>query len=145
MTGGIAVTGTASAPEIGFTSQPALSEDEVLPRILFGRSSSALSPSEAVSLAIGLSTLLDGTGGFTDDLRAAAGLDVLRIEDGEDGPSVTVGSNIVDGVFVGAKQPVDGGSASVQVEIEIFDDFTIDSETGPDTGSSIGLNWKKDF
>ena len=145
VTGGIAVTGTASAPEIGFTSQPALSEDEVLPRILFGRSSSALSPSEAVSLAIGLSTLLDGTGGFTDDLRAAAGLDVLRIEDGEDGPSVTVGSNIVDGVFVGAKQPVDGGSASVQVEIEIFDDFTIDSETGPDTGSSIGLNWKKDF
>lgn len=145
VTGGIQVSGTASAPEISFTSTPVLPEDEVLPRILFGRSSSALSASEAVSLAIGLSTLLDGTGGLTDDIRGAVGLDVLRIEDGENGPSVTVGSNIIDGVFVGAKQPVDGGSASVEVEVEIFDDFTIDSETGPDTGTSIGLNWKKDF
>jgi autotransporter translocation and assembly factor TamB len=60
-------------------------------------------------------------------------------------PPVTVGSNVADGVFVGAKQPIGSGSASVQVEVEVFDNITIDSEFGPDVGTSIGLNWKKDF
>ena len=145
VTGGIAVTGSASAPDIAFVSRPALPEDEVLPRILFGQSQQSLSPSQALSLAIGVATLLDGTGGTTDDVRSAVGVDVLRIDDGEDGPAVTVGTNIVDGVYVGTTQPVGGGAAKVQVEIEVFDDFTIDSETGADVGTSIGLNWKKDF
>ena len=145
VTGGIAVTGVASEPEISFVSQPTLPEGEVLPRILFGQSRQSLSPGQAASLALGMATLFDGSGGTLDSIRSTTGLDVLRIEDGERGPSVGVGSNVADGVFVGAKQPIDGGSASVQVEVEIFDEFTIDSETGRDTGSSIGLNWKRDF
>lgn len=145
VTGGIAVTGTAGAPQINFVSRPALPEDEVLPRILFGKSQQSLSPSEALQLAAGISTLLDGSGGATDSVRAAVGVDVLRIEEGDGGPAVTVGKNITDGVFVGAKQPVGGGSGSVKVEIEIFDNFSLDSEVGPDVGQSIGLNWKRDF
>lgn len=145
VTGGIAVTGAASAPEINFVSRPALPEDEVLPRILFGQSQQSLSPTQALSLALGVATLLDGTGGATDSIRSSVGVDVLRIEDGDDGPAVTVGTNIVDGVFVSTTQPVGGGSAKVQVEVEVFDEFTIDSETGADIGTSVGLNWKRDF
>lgn len=145
ITGGIAVSGTANAPEINFISRPALPEEEVLPRVLFGRSKQSLSPLEALNLATGVATLLDGSGGAIDDVRAAVGVDVLRIEDGEDGPSITVGKNVADGVFVGAKQPVGGGSATVTVEIEVFDNVTIDSEVGQEAGTSIGLNWKKDF
>ena len=97
-------------------------------------------------MAIGVAQLLDGGGGALDSARGSVGLDVLRINSGEDGAtSVTVGSNVADGVFVGAKQPIGSGSASVQVEVEVFDNITIDSEFGPDVGTSIGLNWKKDF
>jgi len=144
--GGIAVTGNAADPQIAFVSRPSLPEEEVLPRILFGRSRQSLSPSDAVALAIGVAQLLDGGGGALDSARGTVGLDVLRINNEEDGAtSVTVGSNVADGVFVGAKQPIGSGSASVQVEVEVFDNITIDSEFGPDVGTSIGLNWKKDF
>ncbi|MGB0440604.1 MAG: translocation/assembly module TamB domain-containing protein, partial [Paracoccaceae bacterium] len=143
--GGIAVTGTGQEPAINFVSRPGMPEEEVLPRVLFGGSKQSLSPLDALSLATGVATLLDGSGGAVDDVRGAVGIDVLRFENDEGGPSVTVGKNVTDGVFVGAKQPVGGGSASVQVEIEVFDNITIDSEVGPDEGTSIGLNWKKDF
>ncbi len=144
--GGIAVTGNAADPQVAFVSRPSLPEEEVLPRILFGRSRQSLSPSDAIALAIGVAQLLDGGGGALDSARGTVGLDVLRINNEEDGAtSVTVGSNVADGVFVGAKQPIGSGSASVQVEVEVFDNITIDSEFGPDVGTSIGLNWKKDF
>lgn len=144
--GGISVTGNVGAPEIAFVSRPSLPEEEVLPRILFGRSRQSLSPSEALSLGVGVAQLLDGGGGALDSARSSVGLDVLRLDTGDDGAtSVTVGSNVADGVFVGAKQPIGSGSASVQVEVEVFDNITVDSEFGPDVGTSIGLNWKKDF
>ena len=143
--GGIAVTGNAADPQIAFVSRPSLPEEEVLPRILFGRSRQSLSPAEALTLGIGVAQLLDGGDGAVGSARGAVGLDVLRIDSDEAGPSVTVGSNVADGVFVGAKQPIGSGSASVQVEVKVFDNITIDSEFGPDVGTSIGLNWKKDF
>ncbi|MCL5777381.1 translocation/assembly module TamB domain-containing protein [Limibaculum sp. FT325] len=143
--GRIEVRGNASNPQIGFTSDPQVPEEEVLPRTLFGRSRQSLSPTEAIQLANALATLLSGSGGVVDSLHGAAGIDVLRIDDDGDGASVTVGKNVADGVFVGAKQPIDGGSATVQVEVEVFDDFSVDGEVGEEHGSSIGLNWRKDF
>ncbi|MDT8343508.1 MAG: translocation/assembly module TamB domain-containing protein, partial [Thermohalobaculum sp.] len=143
--GRIQVRGTASAPQIGFASDPQVPEEEVLPRTLFNRSRQSLSPTEALQLANAVATLMNGSGGAIDRLRGAAGIDVLRIDDEGDGASVTVGKNVADGVFVGAKQPVAGGSATVQVEVEVFGDFTVDAEIGQEAGSSIGLNWRKDF
>jgi translocation and assembly module TamB len=52
---------------------------------------------------------------------------------------------VADGVFVGAKQPLDGGSARVAVEVEVFEDVTVDTEVGPDSGTSFGLNWRRDY
>lgn len=144
--GGVVVTGTALAPDISFQSRPALPEEEVLPRVLFGRSQQSLTAGEALGLAAGLATLLDGTGGALDRARGAIGLDVLRVEgtSAEDA-TVTVGSNLASGVFVGAKRPVAGGAGSVVVEIEIFDGLDLESEVGPDVGANLGLEWRRDF
>ncbi|MEO1458462.1 MAG: translocation/assembly module TamB domain-containing protein, partial [Pseudomonadota bacterium] len=101
---------------------------------------------EALQLAGAVATLLDGSGGALDDIRGAAGIDVLRVDTGgDDGPSVTVGKNVADGVFVGATQPIDGGDTKVQVEVEVFDNVTVDGEFGGDGESSLGVNWRKDF
>ncbi|MEM6973171.1 MAG: translocation/assembly module TamB domain-containing protein [Pseudomonadota bacterium] len=146
ITGFIRVRGTGSSPEILFESDPALPEDEVLPRVLFGRSAQSLSGLEALQLASAVATLLDGTGGTADQIRGAVGLDVLRVETTEGGSTaVVVGRNVSEGVFVGAEQPIDGGETKVQVEIDVFSDFTVDGEVGGTTGPSVGLNWRKDF
>ncbi len=92
--GGIAVSGNASDIQINFVSTPALPQGEVMPRVLFGRSRQSLSVLEALELASGIATLMDGSGGMVDRVRSAIGLDVLRVEDKGDGAAVTVGKNV---------------------------------------------------
>jgi len=144
--GGLVISGPVSKPALEFTSTPPLPKSEVMPRLLFGRSAQSLSPLEAVQLASGIATLMDGSGGTLDRVRGAIGLDVLRVEDTGNGTTgVTVGRNIGSGVFVGATQPVDGSTPTVRVEIEVLDEVVVESETGVQTGSSVGLKWKRDF
>ena len=143
--GGIAVSGNASDVQITFVSTPALPQGEVMPRVLFGRSRQSLSALEALELASGIATLMDGSGGTVDRVRGAIGLDVLRVEDKGNGAAVTVGKNVQDGVFIGASQPLDGSGASVRIEIDLLDNLAVESDLGHQSGSSIGLKWKKDF
>ncbi len=146
--GGVFVRGPVSEPRVSFESQPSLPESEVLPRVLFGRSQQSLTPGQGLQLAAGLATLLQGSGGPLDAVRSTIGLDVLRVEDdalGDGGATVTAGQNVADGVFVGARQPLDGGSARVVVEIEVTPSITVDTEIGQEEGSSFGLNWRRDF
>ncbi|MBW4331697.1 translocation/assembly module TamB domain-containing protein [Stakelama sp. CBK3Z-3] len=77
----IRVTGTSSKPEISFTSTPALPEDELLSRLLFGTSITNLSAPEALQLASAVAALQNGGGGLDpiNAVRRAAGLDRLRI------------------------------------------------------------------
>ncbi len=147
VTGGIFVRGVVSEPKVTFESTPALPQGEVLPRVLFGTSQQSLSAGQALQLAAGLGALLNGSGGPLDAVRNTVGIDVLRFEGDAEGSggTVTVGNNVADGVFVGAKQPVDGSPGSVMVEIEIFDNVTVDSEVGSTSGASVGLNWRMDF
>ncbi len=76
----INVTGRGNSPEIAFNSVPALPEDELLSRVLFGASISDLSAPEAVQLAAAVASLNSG-GGLDpiNQLRKAVGLDRLRI------------------------------------------------------------------
>lgn len=144
--GRVEVTGAASAPEIGFASTPALPEQEVLPRVLFGRSKQSLSAAEAAQLASGVVTLMSGEAGLLDRARALTGLDVLDYgETAGGGEAVTAGRYVGDGVFVGAKQPLDGKGGSAIVEVEVYDGVSVDAEVGQSGGSSVGATWKFDF
>ncbi|MEM7528711.1 MAG: translocation/assembly module TamB domain-containing protein [Pseudomonadota bacterium] len=146
ITGFIRVRGNASDPEIVFESDPSLPEEEVLPRTVFGQSSQSLSATQAIQLASAVTTLLDGSGGVIDDIRGAAGVDVLRFDtDAEGEAEVTVGKNVAEGVFVGATQPVAGGESKVTVEVEVFSNVTVDGEVGSEGSTSVGVNWRKDF
>src|SRR3546814_7491334 len=77
----IAITGSTQDPHIAFTSTPALPQDEVLSRLLFGSSPENLSATEAIQLAAALNSLRGGGGGLNPlgTLRPATGIDRLRI------------------------------------------------------------------
>lgn len=146
VTGRIAVTGRASAPEIALESSPPLPEEEVLPRILFGQSRQSLTASQAAELASAAAALASGDEGTLGALRQAAGLDVLSLGKSSGGSTaVEVGTSIADGVYVGATQPVDGGTTEFEVEIEITPSISVQGATGGDGGPSVGLDWKIDF
>ena len=77
----IRVTGSGLRPDIAFSSTPALPQDELLSRLLFGTSITNLSAPEAVQLAGAVASLQGGGTGLNpiNALRKAIGLDRLRI------------------------------------------------------------------
>jgi translocation and assembly module TamB len=77
----IKVTGTGLRPDVAFSSVPALPQEELLARLLFGTSITNLSAPEAVQLASAVAALSDGGNGLNpiNAVRQAVGLDRLRI------------------------------------------------------------------
>ncbi len=77
---GIGITGNAMAPQIAFSSNPALPDEEILSRLLFGGPVTSLSATDALQLAAALASLQGGAGlDPIGSLRNSIGLDQLRI------------------------------------------------------------------
>ena len=76
----VRVTGPVSQSDIIFSSDPALPEEEILARLLFGGSIAELSATDALQLGAAVASLRGG-GGLDpiNQLRSAIGLDRLRI------------------------------------------------------------------
>ncbi len=158
LTARITVTGTASAPHIELSSQPALPDSEILARVLFGKDVAKLGPVELAQLGLALDTLASGESlseNALSYLRNLLGLDVLTVDTGEEngagsggGPSLGIGRYVADGVYVGARQGVDGNSTAGTVEVEILPGLSVESEvgdTGQGTEGALGLRWRWDY
>jgi len=120
----IAITGNALSPAIAFSSDPALPEEEILARLLFGGSVTSLSATDAVQLAAALAALQGGGGGLDPigKLRRSIGLDQLRIVSADPligrGTGVAIGKNITRNVYV--ELVTDGrGYSATQIEYRI--------------------------
>lgn len=119
----IHVGGTGLRPDISFTSVPALPQDELLSRILFGTSITNLSAPEALQLASAVGSL-QGGGGLDpiNAVRKAAGLDRLRIIAAD--PTQGQGTSIAAGKYLTRKTYVelitDGqGYSATRVEYQV--------------------------
>jgi len=120
----IAITGNAQSPQIDFASTPALPEEEILARLLFGGSVTSLSATDAVQLGAALAALHSGGGGLDPigQLRRSIGLDQLRIVSADPalgrGTGVALGKNLGRRVYV--ELITDGqGYSATQVEYRI--------------------------
>ncbi|MFC3440948.1 translocation/assembly module TamB domain-containing protein [Sphingobium rhizovicinum] len=102
----IHVGGTGLKPDITFTSTPAMPQDELLSRILFGTSITNLSAPEALQLASAVGSL-QGNGGLDpiNAVRKAAGLDRLRIIAAD--PTQGQGTSIAAGKYLTRKTYVE--------------------------------------
>lgn len=144
----VAVGGRASFPRIALSSTPALPEDEVLSRLLFGKASGSLSAFEALQLAQAAAELagIDTGVGMLDAVRGATGLDRLSVDagDGTAGPSLSAGRYVSDRVYVGVKQGAGANSGAAQVEVEVTPNIKLETELGADS-SKAGINWEWDY
>lgn len=150
MTMTITVSGTAQAPNIAFASVPALPQDEVLSRLLFGESVAELSAVQALQLASSLSSLRGGGGGLNPlgELRQATGFDRFRVlgsdRDAGRGTAVAIGENLGDDVYVEIITDVRGYTAT-QLEIALSRAFSLITQVGGSAGTNIGLRYGKDY
>jgi len=120
----IDITGNAQTPQIAFSSVPALPEEEILARLLFGGSVTSLSATDALQLGSALAALQGGGGGLDPigTLRRSIGLDQLRIVSAD--PALGRGTGVALGKSLGRRVYVelvtDGqGYSATQVEYRI--------------------------
>ncbi|MBU2550498.1 MAG: translocation/assembly module TamB domain-containing protein [Proteobacteria bacterium] len=145
----VKLSGSTSAPQISLDSQPALPSDEVLARLLFGRSLDKITPWQALQLASAAQTL---AGGGTDGLdvldrtRKALGVDRVEVKQGDEGQtSVGVGKYLSDKIYVEVDKGFQAGGDQVSVELELTPSLSLETEVGGQSGSGIGINWKRDY
>ncbi|MGC6401272.1 translocation/assembly module TamB domain-containing protein [Sphingomonas sp. FW199] len=146
----INVSGTAQRPQLAFTSTPALAQDEVLARILFGRSVTNLSAIQAIQLASALNSLRGSGGGLNPlgELRQAGGIDRLRILGADDtagrGTALAAGQYLTDDIYVEIITDARGFTAT-QLEIALTRALSLLSQTGSFGGSSVNLRYSRDY
>ena len=147
----VTVTGTPDQPTITLSSSPSLPQEEILARILFGKSTTQLSAIEAVQLASSVAELSgSGLGGagvldFTRDLIGVDVLDVGTSDGAAGGAQVSAGKYITDDVYVGVKQGTTPGSSEVEVEVELTPNISVGSDVGATGESNIGVQFKLDY
>ncbi|HLZ78875.1 MAG TPA: translocation/assembly module TamB domain-containing protein, partial [Sphingomonas sp.] len=150
VTATIAIGGTATHPQISFTSTPVLPQDEVLSRLLFGSSVTSLSPTQALQLAAALNSL-SGTGGGVNPLgklRGASGLDRLRVLGADQttgrGTSLAAGKYISNRIYVEVITDAKGFTQT-QLTIALSKALSILSQAGGVTGPAVTLRYSKQY
>ncbi len=149
LTANVDLNGPLSAPKITLSSTPALPEDEIMARILFGTSVQELSAVEAVQLGSAVASL-SGSGGLDvfSKARSMLGLDRLTVEsDGQttNGRLVTGGKYLTNNVYLEVQTRTDTGESNATVRLDITRNLQVESDVGSDNSSTIGLRWKKDY
>lgn len=146
ITAQVLLSGSASAPKVTFASTPALPQEDVLSRILFGKERASISPTQALQMAQTLQRF-SGNGQGLDPLgklRSGFGLDDLSVDSDEDGgTSVGAGKYISDKVYLQVGGGNKGGEAKVQIELTPH--IKAESEVGQDARAGGGVFWEWDY
>ncbi|TFI59916.1 hypothetical protein E2493_01295 [Sphingomonas parva] len=146
----INVSGSANNPQIAFTSTPALPQDELLSRILFGGSISEISALQAVQLASSLNSLRGGGGGLNPlgKLRSATGLDRLRVLGADEttgrGTAVAAGFYISNDIYLELITDARGYTAT-QIEVALSRALSVLFQAGSQGNSSLNARYRKQY
>ena len=142
----IAVEGPVSGPSISLTSEPPMAQGEIASRILFGEGMGSVSAVQAVQATELLATLQGNSGrGVLGTARETLGIDQLNVDQTADGASVSAGTFVSDGVFIGVNQGVGDVGSEVEVEVDITDTIKFEGTTGNRNNSSVGLSIEWDY
>jgi len=112
----VRITGTAADPRVALSSTPSLPQDEILSRVLFGRSATSLSGSESAQLATALASVAGGNAfDVIGGLRDLARLDRLVITGGDTGFAFAGGRYLTDRVYL---ELIGGGQGELATQVE---------------------------
>ncbi|MFG1393280.1 translocation/assembly module TamB domain-containing protein [Xanthobacter agilis] len=146
ITARILVTGPASQPEITFTSEPTLPQDEVLARLLFGRNAGSLTAAQSLQIAQTIAQF-SGGGGVLDQMRRTLGVDSLDVgtNSAGTGGQVGLGRRINDRLYMGVRQGTTPSSSQVTVDMDVTKNIRLQGATGADGATSVGIGAQWDY
>lgn len=155
LTAHILITGPANKIRLQLTSDPVVPRDEILSRVLFGRSINDLSRAEALQLAGAVAQLagFGGGGGLLSSAKKALGVDVLRIGTSDasgqsssdyDGTNLEMGKYLNDYIYTGVQQGLKPDSTAFIIEVEISPHTNLEIRT-EQNNTWGGLKWKMNY
>lgn len=146
VTARILVTGPASAPEVDFTSTPTLPPDEVMARLLFGRSAGQLTSGQAIQVAQAIAQF-SGGGTLLNNVRRSLGVDSLDVGTGDDGKSgqVGIGRRLNDNIYLGVRQGTTANSSKVTVDVDVTRNIRLKGATAADGSAEVGIGAQWDY
>lgn len=144
----ITVSGEATNPKFTFASVPALPEDEVLARLIFGRSMSNLSPLQIAQLAEAAGQLA-GVGGSTSllqNLRNAIGVDDLDVTtDEKGGTAVTAGKYLNDRTYLSIQKGEKPGSGKAHIDLDVGRGVKLRGEASDAGEAKGGIFYEREY
>lgn len=154
LTAHILITGPVSKIRLQLTSDPTVPRDEILSRVLFGRSVNDLSRAEALQLAGAVAQLAGfGGGNILDPAKKALGVDVLRLgtsdtgatgQDNGGGTNIEMGKYLNDFTYVGVQQGFKPDSTAFIIEIELGSHTNLELRT-EQNNTWGGIKWKYNY
>jgi translocation and assembly module TamB len=147
----INVTGSANNPQIAFTSDPSLPQDEIMARVLFGGSISQLSVLQVASIASSLNSLRGGGGGLNPlgKMRQAGGLARLRILGADQttgrGTAVAAGFYLSNKIYIELITDAQGYTAT-QIELALSKTLSLLSDISTQgSTNNVNLRYRKRY
>ncbi|WP_415836442.1 translocation/assembly module TamB domain-containing protein, partial [Palleronia rufa] len=142
----IVVEGQATEPNIAFRSEPQLPEDEVLARLLFGKSIENISPLQAAQLASAVATLAGrGGDGIVSRLRQSTGLDDLDVTtDAAGNVGLRAGKYVSENVYTNVE--IDSaGEAQINLNLDVTDSITVRGGAANTGETTLGIFFERDY
>lgn len=144
------ITGPASAPKIELSSIPDMPDDEIMARVLLGKSVSDLTALQLAELVGAMDTLRGG--GSLDvvgRLRRGLGLDTLSLNRGADdddgATTITGGKYLRKNIYLEVETSTVSSETATRLKIDISKNFLAETELGARQGSSLKLKWFWDY
>jgi translocation and assembly module TamB len=140
------IEGPSDAPEVRFASTPALPEEEIVARLLFGRGLTTLSAFQAAQLASAVATLSGrGGGGLVERLRRSFGLDDFDVQAQGDGTlALRAGKYLTENAYseiaIGAE-----GRTEITLNLDVSDAVTVRGTLGSDGATGLGVFYERDY
>jgi translocation and assembly module TamB len=142
----VRVDGPADDPVVSFTSVPELPQEEVLARLLFGRSLDSISALQAAQLANAVAVLAGRGGeGMVNRLRRGFGLDDLDLATAEDGSTALKAGKYLSENLYTEVEIDQGGKTRVNLNLDLRPGVTVKAGIGNDGKTGIGVFLEKDY
>jgi len=142
----VSVTGVANDPTIGFSSSPALPQDEVLAQLIFGQSMSRLSALQIAQLADAASQLAGGRStSLFEGLRSHLGIDNLDIStDARGRAQVSAGKYLNKRTYIELQQGGDNTSKAV-INFDVGRGVKLRGAAGSNGAGEAGVVYEREY